>query len=129
MDNKTFGEYRKTIELLEEKILLELEEEIKCSRCLDEIRGYEISQAIVKAAVENFINPLEDIEKERYSRKAKQIIGCYSLLAGVGMYMQNKIVSESIFWGIIVVAISVLAGKWKYRENLSTDTWEWKVPE
>ena len=58
MDYKTFEEYRKIIKLLEEKILLELEEEIECSRCLDEIRGYEISQSIVKAAVENFINQL-----------------------------------------------------------------------
>ena len=92
--------------------------------CNLKILIYFISFMIIwkNAPVENFINPLEDIEKERYSRKAKQIIGCYSLLAGVGMYMQNKIVSESIFWGIIVVAISVLAGKWKYRENLSTDT-------
>lgn len=91
--------------------------------CNLKILIYFISFMIIwkNAPVENFINPLEDIEKERYSRKAKQIIGCYTLLAGGGMYMQNKIVSESIFWGIIVVAISVLAGKWKYRENLSID--------
>ena len=72
------------------------------------------------APVANFEKPLDDVEKERYSRKAKQIMVCYSLLAGLGMLMQNKILFEAVFWGMMVVALSVLAGKWKYRANFLT---------
>lgn len=69
------------------------------------------------APVVNSINPLENIEILKYSQKAKRIIIGYSLIAGFGIYLQNSIIYEPIFYGILIVALSDLIGKYKYREN------------
>lgn len=67
------------------------------------------------APIENPINPLEDTEIQRYSKKAKQILVSYSLVAGMGICLHNAILYKSIFYGMAIAAISILAGKWKYR--------------
>lgn len=71
------------------------------------------------APVVNSINPLENIEILKYSQKAKRIIIGYSLIAGFGIYLQNSIIYESIFYGMLIAALSDLIGKYKYRENTS----------
>ena len=63
------------------------------------------------APVVNSINPLENIEILKYSQKAKRIIIGYSLIAGFGIYLQNSIIYEPIFYGILIVALSDLIGK------------------
>lgn len=69
------------------------------------------------APVVNSINPLENIEILKYSQKAKRIIIGYSLIAGFGIYLQNSIIYEPIFYGMLIAALSDLIGKYKYREN------------
>lgn len=69
------------------------------------------------APVVNSINPLDNLEILKYSQKAKRIIIGYSLIAGFGIYLQNSIIYEPIFYGILIVALSDLIGKYKYREN------------
>lgn len=69
------------------------------------------------APVVNSINPLENIEILKYSQKAKRIIIGYSLIAGFGIYLQNSIIYEPIFYGMLITALSDLIGKYKYREN------------
>lgn len=69
------------------------------------------------APVVNSINPLENIEILKYSQKAKRIILGYSLIAGFGIYLQNSIIYEPIFYGMLIAALSDLIGKYKYREN------------
>lgn len=66
------------------------------------------------APLENPINPLETAEKQKYSRKAKQILIGYSLIAGIGINFQNDMLYNPVFYGILIAAISILAGKYKY---------------
>lgn len=67
------------------------------------------------APVENAQNPLEDKEMQIYSHKAKLIVVCYSLLEGMGIVLNNGVLCESLFYSVIITAILVLAGKWKYK--------------
>lgn len=67
------------------------------------------------APVENAQNPLEDKEMQIYSHKAKLIVVCYSLLEGMGIVLNNDVLCESLFYSVVITAILVLAGKWKYK--------------
>lgn len=68
------------------------------------------------APVTNPKNILENAEIKKYAQKTKRIIIIYSILFGIGIYLKSTVIYEHIFYGAVIVAISVIAGKYKYRK-------------
>lgn len=70
------------------------------------------------APITNPINPLETMEIQKYSKKTKQIITVYTLIMGVGMYLEVEIIYSAVWYTMIIATLSVFAGAYKYKIHL-----------
>lgn len=74
-----------------------------------------ICMIILFSPVDNPIHPLSKADSEHYGGKSRQLILLYSFLLILSIILQIKVLKESIIYTILIVGVSVLAGKWKYR--------------
>lgn len=67
------------------------------------------------APVANLNHPLEDIEVLRYSGKTKILSICFCILTVLGILLKIQVLVDAVFYGFLIIALSVLTGKWKYK--------------
>lgn len=72
---------------------------------------------VLFSPVDNPIHPLSKADSDYYGKKAKQLVFLYSFLLILSEILQNKVLKDSITYTILIVGVSVLAGKWKYRKG------------
>ena len=66
---------------------------------------------------DNPIHLLTQNDRECYKKKTRMIILCYSIIFFLGMIFDIEILSISILYVVIIIGISILMGKWKYRKQ------------
>lgn len=71
---------------------------------------------VLLSPVDNPIHPLSKANSKRYGKKSKQLVWGYSCLLVVSMILQSIVLRDSIIYTILIVGISALAGKWKYKK-------------
>lgn len=69
--------------------------------------------------VENTTHPLEAAEKLTYSAKAKKLLIRFCAVWVLAMILHIRMISDGVFSGTFIIAISALAGKWKYKGESS----------
>ena len=67
------------------------------------------------APVANPQRPLDRIEVQRYAKKAKELVILLSIVAAAGIWLKASAAADAVFCGFFIIALSLLAGKWKYR--------------
>lgn len=73
---------------------------------------------ILFSPLDNPIHSLTKADSEYYGKRARQLVLLYTCLLVVSLILQIKILRDSIIYSILIVGVSVLAGKWKYRKYL-----------
>lgn len=71
---------------------------------------------VLSSPVDNPIHPLSKADSELYGKRSRQLVLGYSFLLVTSMVLRIMILRDSIIYAILIVGISTLAGKWKYRK-------------
>lgn len=66
--------------------------------------------------VDNPIHPLLKVDSRYYRKRSRQLVFGYSSLLAVSMALRITVLGDSIIYTILIVGVSVLAGKWKYKK-------------
>lgn len=72
---------------------------------------------ILFSPVDNPIHPLTKVDRKYYGKKSKQLVFLYSVLLAISAALEIKVLNDSIIYTILIVGVSVLAGRWKYRKQ------------
>ena len=65
---------------------------------------------------DNSIHPLLKADSRYYRKRSRQLVFWYSSLLAVSMALRITVLGDSIIYTILIVGVSVLAGKWKYKK-------------
>ena len=65
---------------------------------------------------DNPIHPLLKADSRYYRKRSRQLVFGYSSLLAVSMALRITVLGDSIIYTILIVGVSVLAGKWKYKK-------------
>lgn len=63
------------------------------------------------APVANLKHPLEDIEVLKYAGKTKIFLISFFILMVLGILLKVQVLVDAIFYGFLIIALSVLTGK------------------
>ena len=71
---------------------------------------------VLFSPVDNPIHPLSKSDSRIYAKKSRQLVLGYSCLLVVSIVLRIIVLRDSIIYTILIVGVSTLAGKWKYRK-------------
>ncbi len=72
---------------------------------------------VLFSPVDNPIHPLSKSDSRIYAKKSRQLVLGYSFLLAISIALRIIILRDSIIYTVLIVGISALAGKWKYRQS------------
>lgn len=81
----------------------------RCKQCF-------ICVIVLFSPVDNPIHPLSKSDSRIYAKKSRQLVLGYSCLLVVSIVLRIIVLRDSIIYTILIVGVSTLAGKWKYRK-------------
>lgn len=64
------------------------------------------------------IHPLSKVDSRFYAKRSRQLIFWYSFLLVISIALRIMVLRDSIIYTVLIVGISALAGKWKYRKRV-----------
>ena len=73
---------------------------------------------VLFSPVDNPIHPLSKADSRFYAKRSRQLIFWYSFLLVISIALRIMVLRDSIIYTVLIVGISALAGKWKYRKRV-----------
>lgn len=73
---------------------------------------------VLFSPVDNPIHPLSKADSRIYAKRSRQLVLGYSFLLAISIALRIVVLRDSIIYTILIVGVSVLAGKWKYRKRI-----------
>ena len=73
---------------------------------------------VLFSPVDNPIHPLSKVDSRFYAKRSRQLIFWYSFLLVISIALRIMVLRDSIIYTVLIVGISALAGKWKYRKRV-----------
>ena len=73
---------------------------------------------VLFSPVDNPIHPLSKVDSRFYAKRSRQLILGYSFLLVISIALRIMVLRDSIIYTVLIVGISALAGKWKYRKRV-----------
>lgn len=71
---------------------------------------------VLFSPVDNPIHPLSKADSKLYGKRSRQLVFGYSCLLVVSIVLRIIVLRDSIIYTILIVGVSALAGRWKYRK-------------
>lgn len=73
---------------------------------------------VLFSPVDNPIHPLSKADSRLYAKRSRQLVFGYSCLLALSVMLQSVVLRDSIIYTILIVGVSVLTGKWKYKKRV-----------